>query len=102
TTAQQPANAPSDTLKFEDGVIANGVYSNQCLGFSLQMPAGWEATNAFGTNGKAKHISSGKDLALLYLHRQQGLSRGIIVLNAWDAAGARQYKDAQDFVSSSV
>jgi len=101
-TAQQPANTQSDTLNFENGVIAQGVYSNPCLGFSLQIPAGWEVTSAFGTDGKAKHISSGKDLALLYLRRQQGLSSRIIVLNAWDASGPKQYKDTQDFVSSSV
>jgi hypothetical protein len=102
TTAQQPAITQSDTLRFEDGVIANGLYSNQCLGFSLQIPTGWEVTNAFGVNGKAKHIGSGRDLGLLFLRPPQGLPRGIITLNALEKAGPKQYKDAQDFVSTSV
>ena len=97
STAQQPA-AQTDTLEFEDGVIENGVYSNECLGFSLPIPAGWEVNEDVTAGGKARHRSD-KSLVLLYL-RPQKADRGGIILSAWDSPG--RTGSAQDFVSKSV
>lgn len=33
---------------YDRGVIANGTYTNDCLGFSLILPEGWEANNRGG------------------------------------------------------
>jgi len=52
TSAQQP-NPGSATgvanQQFEDGTVLNGTYSNECLGFSFQVPAGWEIPYQQGT-----------------------------------------------------
>jgi TonB family protein len=93
--AQQPSNHSLDELKLEDGAILNGRYSNECLGFSLPIPVGWKVSDQ---DGKAKHLSSAKDLALLLL----GNSSGLIFVNAWDATARNQATSAQDFVSNAV
>ncbi len=95
--AQQPSNDSPNTLTFENGTVANGIYSNECFGFSLPIPAGWEVNDAVTAGGKARHRSD-KSLLLLYLY-QQGKPGGII-LNAWDSAG--HSGNAQDFVSDAV
>lgn len=94
---QQPGNDSSNTLTFENGILANGIYSNGCFGFSVPIPAGWEVNDAFTAGGKARHRSD-KSLVLLYLH-QQGKPGGII-LSTWDSAG--HTGNAQDFVSDAV
>jgi len=98
TSAQQPGNDSSNTLKFENGALANGVYSNECLGFSLPIPAGWEVNEAVTAGGKARHRSD-KSLVLLFF-RQQGKLPGRIILSAEDSAG--HTGDAQGFVSDAV
>ncbi len=95
--AQQPGNGSSNTLTFENGTIANGIYSNECFGISLPIPAGWEVNDEVTAGGKARHRSD-KSLVLLFLH-QQGKPGGII-LSAWDSAGHSD--SAQDFVSDAV
>ncbi|HKM46180.1 MAG TPA: energy transducer TonB [Terriglobales bacterium] len=95
--AQPPSNGSSNALTFENGTVANGVYSNECFGFSLPIPAGWEVNDAFTAGGKARHRSD-KSLILLFLH-QQGKPGGII-LSTWDSAG--HTGSAQDFVSDAV
>ena len=101
---QQPDKDLASTLKFENGTIENRVYSNECLGFSLPIPDGWELNPNIGADGAAKHMSRNKlDLALLYLRRPQGSpAGGIIVLNAFDAASRAQDENAHDFVANSV
>jgi len=96
--AQQPDGAPSGALKFEDGKIANGVYSNECLGFSLQIPAGWDLNVPFGdADGKARHLPGG--LLLLLLHQQKEKPPGnTITLLARDATG--RTVATRDFVSN--
>src|SRR5271155_5866093 len=70
--AQLPGNDSSSALKFENGSIENGSYWNECLGFSLPMPAGWEVDSAVTPEGKGKRLSA-KSLVLLFL-RQNSLS----------------------------
>lgn len=40
--AAQTPGTDSGVHFFSDGTIANGVYKNQCFGFSLPIPSGWE------------------------------------------------------------
>lgn len=97
-TAQTPDTVPPTTLNFENGVIANGTYSNECLGFSLPIPAGWKTDESIIAGGKARHRSD-KSLVLLFL-RKEGDSVGRIILSA--SVPADQNSSAQDFVSSAV
>ncbi|MFZ3340134.1 MAG: energy transducer TonB [Terriglobales bacterium] len=97
-TAQPAANEPAGTLHFENGVIANGTYSNECLGFSLPIPAGWKIDESIIAGGKARHRSE-KSLVLLFL-RQEGNPIGRIILSA--SVPDDETSTAQDFVSSAV
>jgi TonB family protein len=85
-------------LAFENGTLRNSVYSNECFGFSVPIPAGWEVNEAVTPGGKARHRSD-KDLVLLFL-RQQGKLPGRIILSASDSTG--HSGTAQNFVSDGV
>jgi TonB family protein len=98
TLSNASSNASTGALTFENGAIANGVYSNECFGFSLPIPAGWEVNSAITPGGKARHRSD-KGLVLLFLN-QQGKLPGRIILSAWDSAG--RPGNAQDFVFNAV
>ena len=98
---QQPGTESPQTLSLNAGRIADGAYSNDCLGFSLPIPAGWEQDpKAASKDGKATHILGG-GLTLFYL-RQQANPSGLelIHLNAFDAAGKSD--STQEFVSQLV
>ena len=96
-SAQTPDNAPTNTLNFENGAVANGVYSNECFGFSLPIPSGWEV-NAVTAGGKAKRRAD-KSLVLLFLS-QSGNSEGKIILSA--SLAGDQTLSAQDYVSTAI
>jgi TonB family protein len=69
SSAQQPTAVSSNTLNYEDGVIENGVYSNQCFGLSFPIPSGWQVSSGrVGTGLKARHLSGG-GLGLLVIER---------------------------------
>ena len=56
--AQQPGNGSPDTLAFENGSIKDNLYTNECFGFSLSLPAGWQLNaKVIGADGKAKHAA---------------------------------------------
>jgi TonB family protein len=96
--AQQPGNGSSDTLAFENGSIANNMYSNDCFGFSLPLPAGWQLNpKVVGPDGKAKHAAG--QLILLLLDKE-GSSGNRIILTARDASGSAPAPE--EFVSKSV
>jgi TonB family protein len=103
SSGQPSAQATTDaagTLRFDKGVIANGIYSNECLGFSFPIPVGWEVNQGVTPNGGAKHLS-GNSLSLLYLRQQQGNPAvGMIILNAWEAT--RPDESAEDYVRNAV
>lgn len=67
--AQQPnpvsANTGVGSQQFEEGTVSNGTYLNECLGFSFQVPAGWEIPNLQGIQARAKHIPGGLSLLLV-------------------------------------
>jgi TonB family protein len=96
-SAQQPSTNSSNTLAFENGTILNSVYSNECFGFSLPIPAGWEINDTVTPGGKARYGSSDKDLILLFLERKDK-TPGRIILSAWNSAS--HPGNAQDFVSA--
>jgi TonB family protein len=96
--AQTPDNVTPGALNFENGVIANGTYSNECFGFSLPIAAGWKVDESIITGGKARHRSD-KSLVLLFL-RKEGDPVGRIILSA--SVPPDPTSSAQDFVSSAV
>ena len=94
--AQQGDKSSSHKLNFEDGVIKEGVYSNECFGFSFPIPAGWEIRYSVAV-GKARHVTRGLQLFLL----NQGTGKELgnsIALQAANAEGKNE--TAQDFVFS--
>ncbi len=97
--AQQSSNGSSATLAFEDGRIANNVYSNECLGFSLAIPDGWKP-KPVGTDGKAAHIGKAALVLLIIGEPKEGSSESQIVLTARDAGGS--VMSAEEVVSKSV
>jgi TonB family protein len=98
TSAQQPGSDSSKALSFENGMLSNGVYSNECFGFSLPIPARWEINEGVTTGGKAT-LRSDESFLLLFL-QQQGKLHGRILLSAWDSAGLSG--NTQKFVSDAV
>lgn len=69
--AAQIADGGPEPPRYDRGIIANGTYTNDCLGFSLAIPDGWEIGN-YPTKapGIAMHVPGG-GLALLTLHRRE-------------------------------
>lgn len=99
--AQQPSSGSSAALAYEDGRIENNVYTNECFGFSLSIPDGWQlGTRLVGTTAKARRIR-GRELYLLRLLQHiEGYSGNEIVLTAYDANGFAP--TAQEFVSDAL
>jgi len=80
-SAQQPSPGSATgiaTQHFEDGTVLNGTYSNECLGFSFQVPTGWETPYQQGTQARARHIPGG--LSLLLVRQQTSESNAIWLL----------------------
>lgn len=112
TTAVAPAQQPNPgsattavaTRQYEDGTVINGTYSNECLGFSFQVPAGWEIPYEQGTHARARHIPGG--LGLLLIRQQTAGSNAIWLLareNASFGGNTEQLvsKLVQDYVNAS-
>jgi TonB family protein len=99
--AQQPDIGSSAMLGFENGTVANGIYSNRCLGFSLPIPAGWELTSrVVGTDLRARHVP-GDVLRLFAIeHREErNAAPSRIVLTAQEAS---DQTTAERFVADAV
>jgi TonB family protein len=82
----QSENVPPDELRFDRGVIANGVYTNGCFGISVPIPEGWDVKGTSGfASGKALHV--GASLGLLVIERhQEGAFGDHVALQANDAS----------------
>ncbi|MGB6630765.1 MAG: hypothetical protein WBE52_05965, partial [Terriglobales bacterium] len=79
--AQQPNGSPA-TLAYENGSIANNVYTNECFGFSLAVPDGWQInTQLLGANARARHTTKGALVLLLIEQQKEGTFGNRIVLN---------------------
>jgi TonB family protein len=102
-SAQQPTSSPPDAPRFDKGTIANGVYTNDCLGFSIAIPAGWEVNShsgGAGADGSAIHISDrGLGLLLLRQHTEHPFGNRIVI-TAIEASDSRM--TAKDAVTNSV
>ena len=101
-SGQQTPTAPSAAPAYENGALTDNLYSNECLGFSYPIPAGWHVnTQMIGADATAKHLPGG-GLALLVVDREKdGALADRIVLTARDA-GSGSPPTAQEFVSNSV
>jgi TonB family protein len=64
--ADQPSIGPASRGVYEYGSIVDQTYSNECFGFSLPIPSGWQIL--VGGDGKGLHIAG--QLALLILEQQ--------------------------------
>ena len=97
--AQQPSNS-STAEAFENGSIANNVYTNDCLGFSLAIPAAWRLNTQFlGADGKARHLGGQLVLLLLDQHKEGSFGNRIVLI-ARDASGS--VPGPEEFVSKSL
>lgn len=101
SSAQQPGNDSSSALTFENGTLANGVYSNECFGFSIPIPAGWEVTDqVVGTGLKARHAPGNVLMFFAIEKRGEMGRRSRIVLTAQNASD--QTETALDFVANAA
>jgi TonB family protein len=97
--AQQPSNS-STAEAFENGSIANNVYTNDCLGFSLAIPTAWRLNTQFlGADGKARHLGGQLVLLLLDQHKEGSFGNRIVLI-ARDASGS--VPGPEEFVSKSL
>jgi len=94
TLAQQTAAAPMVDLRFDHGRIADGIYTNGCLGISFPIPVGWQVSTLPGANGEyAMHLPGG-GLGLLIVDRHSDKVFGDrIALNALEAPPTLSVKD---------
>ena len=97
--AQQSSPAAPAAPRFDSGQYANDTYSNDCLGFSFHMPAGWVAKSQ-GISGLARAIhQQGGGLNLLMIEQpKQGTFGNTIMLYATESKD----QTPQDFVSHAV
>lgn len=98
------ANAQSpDPPRFDTGVIANGIYTNECMGFSLPIPTGWNFSKESGdrgTNRIGTHMPDGSiDLLTMDRHTDPPSLNRIVII-AQDAT--RFNGTPQDFVTRAV
>jgi TonB family protein len=98
--AQQTGSVFTDTLAFENGRIADNVYSNECFGFSFVIPDGWQLTTQVAdAHIRATHTSRVSLTLLTIDQHQQGSFKSTIALNAHDAVYS---PTVQQFVSDAV
>ena len=99
--AQQTPSATATEPRFDAGQYANDTYSNECLGFSFHMPAGWLAKSQ-GISGLARAIhQQGGGLGLFMIEQpKQGTFGNTITLYALE--DNEQHPDAKAFVSNAV
>jgi hypothetical protein len=99
TSAQEPKSAAAEKPRVDLGAYASDTYSNECLGFSFHMPAGWLAKSQ-GISGLARAIhQQGGGLNLLMIEQpKQGTFGNTIMLYATESKD----QTPQDFVSNAV
>lgn len=100
--AQQTANSAS-APRYDTGTIANGIYSNDCLGFSIAIPPGWDLSKEQGDTETTKvgtHMPGGSiDLLTLDRHEAPAMANRIVLI----AQHASRFDGtALDFVARAV
>ena len=97
-TAQQTPDLTASALRYDTGRLANGIYTNDCMGFSVAIPSGWNLLKLPGDTETAvigSHTPDGS-IALLTINSHSDSPPGTgIVLMARDIKGfngtAREY-----------
>jgi len=83
------ANAQSpDQPRYDTGVIANGVYTYECMGFSVPIPTGWNFSKESGDAGTTRigtHMPDGSIDLLMMDRYTDPASLNRIVIIARDA-----------------
>jgi len=98
---QQPGNSSPDAPAYESGSIANNIYTNECLGFSLAIPDGWQVNTQFvGADGKARHTTKGTLILLMIGQQKEGSSANRVALQATDASVYAP--TVQEFISNNA
>ncbi len=99
--AQQSPPAAAAAPRVDAGQYMHETYTNECLGFSFHLPAGWLAKNQ-GINGPARAIhQAGGGLGLFMIEQpKQGTFGNTITLYATPAN--QQNADPKEFVSHAV
>jgi TonB family protein len=99
--AQQPGNDSSTAPAYETGRIENNTYTNDCLGFSLAIPDGWQVNSQLlGADGKASHVAKGVLFLLVIDQQKPGSALKRAGLYARDASASAA--SAQEFVSAAI
>lgn len=85
---QQTDNGPAvTTLAYENGSIANNIYTNECFGISLAVPEGWRIDSQhLGVEERARHTQKGALLLLLADQKKEGTSFSTLAFGAFDAS----------------
>ena len=99
-SGQQPLAHQSALRTIDNGVSANGRYSNDCAGISFPIPKGWEVTKRFARNLPqitAKSVATDQHLLLTITRDQGGWVPDWFALTAIDARGAKL--SGHDFIS---
>lgn len=99
-SAQASNSAPPAAPEYENGSLANNSYSNECFGFSIPIPDGWQS-NPVSPDGRAKHLPGG-GIALLVVRQPQPApaTGNTIILTARDTMGSAP--TVKEFVSATV
>jgi hypothetical protein len=80
TSAVVPGALSAKELRYDVGTIANGLYSNECFGFSIAISAVWNVADSLGNaQGKALHLPGGA-LQLLVLQKDVASLKGTRLL----------------------
>jgi hypothetical protein len=100
-SAQEPKSAATETPRFDLGSYASDTYTNECLGISFHMPAGWLAKSQ-GVSGVSRAIHHpGGGLGLLMIEQPKpGTFGNTITLYAVAATDPKIA--ARDFVTNAV
>ena len=102
-TAQLGTDQAPQERRYDTGVIAKGVYNNECMGFSLPIPDGWDLKNVGGDTDTTRigiHMPDGSIYLLMMDRHAEPPSFYSIVILAVDAK--RFNGNAKDFVDRSV
>jgi TonB family protein len=98
--AQSSGAPPLDAPTYDRGTVTNGTYTNECLGFSLPIPHGWEI-HRFGAvpEGKALHLPSGQLMLFTITQRREGQGENTIGMTA---SPANDFTSVRDSVTRGV
>src|ERR1700674_1453158 len=84
---QQLTNTSLDALAYENGSIRNNVDTNECFGFSLAIPAGWQL-KPVGADRKAANVAKNVLILMVLDRHHEGAFKSQIALTAREAGGS--------------